>query len=441
MQAGFAPEKHPVFSGEEKRTITSSLHDRAEETLLNPPDGAEGKTIAIAENPLEAGEAASPSTFDMSCMEDVATQVCTEGRAASAAPHEAMSSKEVGEASGIPHGATSSQGNRPRSAIPNEVTAPKEDSSATPQEATVPKEDGEVSAKPGADFAQGHPWRLKFLHKVGIPPPGGVQEAPPVLQPSEGEDNALLGKNGSGMGADDFVVVRQAAPRRSSDDIRLGYIKKLENSRRFIPHLNRPKASQTVTIFDWDDTLLCTSHLEMVQRQYGSIPTSVREQLATLEREVRSLLVQAQKVGKVFIITNASEGWVQHSSSLCMPSIQADLAQVDVISARGAFESSFPGDSHAWKMHAFLQIQNKLQMEAVTNLLSVGDSHIEMDAVHLLGRSFAHALVKTVKLWERPTPYELQKQLEVVAGKLPEIYSSGTTLNIWLERETAQASS
>ena len=62
-------------------------------------------------------------------------------------------------------------------------------------------------------------------------------------------------------------------------------------------------------------------------------------------------------------------------------------------------------------MHAFLQVQNKLQLEAVTNLVSVGDSHIEMDAVHLLGRSFAHALVKTVKLWERPTPYELQKQV------------------------------
>ena len=112
--------------------------------------------------------------------------------------------------------------------------------------------------------------------------------------------------------------------------------------------------------------------------------------------------------------------------------------QVDILSARGAFEASFPGDSHAWKMHAFLQVQNKLQLEAVTNLISVGDSHIEMDAVHLLGRSFAHALVKTVKLWERPTPYELQKQLEVVTDKLPEIFRSGTTLNIWLEREAAQ---
>ena len=44
--------------------------------------------------------------------------------------------------------------------------------------------------------------------------------------------------------------------------------------------------------------------------------------------------------------------------------------------------------------------------------------------------------VKTVKLWERPTPYELQKQLEVVADKLTDIYISGTTLNIWLERES-----
>ncbi len=266
----------------------------------------------------------------------------------------------------------------------------------------------------------------------------------------------------------------------SSDDIRLAYIKKLETSRAFIPQLNRPKTSQTVTIFDWDDTLLCTSHLEMVQRQYGAIPSQVREQLAAIEAIVLDLIREAKKSGKViepcspcraarepsahappraappranphprgaaapsrphaqvFIITNASEGWVQHSSSLCMPGLTEALADdVEILSARAGFEATFPGDSHAWKMHCFLKVQDRLEAEAVTNLVSIGDSHIEMDAVHLLGRSFAHALVKTVKLWERPTPYELQKQLEVVSDKLPEIYRAGTTLNIWLERET-----
>lgn len=30
------------------------------------------------------------------------------------------------------------------------------------------------------------------------------------------------------------------------------------------------------------------------------------------------------------------------------------------------------------------------------------------------------------------------RRLQVVADKMPEIYRSGTTLNIWLERENAQ---
>lgn len=187
---------------------------------------------------------------------------------------------------------------------------------------------GTVSQRPeGGDVA----WRLKFLNKVGIPDARSAREAPPEL----GRSTALRGGGGldseedGGASAEEVVVVKQEAPaRRSSDDIRLGYIKKLEHSRAFIPQLNRPKSSQTVTIFDWDDTLLCTSHLEMVQRQYGAIPAQVREQLASLQRIVQTLLRQADKNGKVFIITNASEGWVQHSSSLCMPGLEEDLSNV-----------------------------------------------------------------------------------------------------------------
>ena len=186
------------------------------------------------------------------------------------------------------------------------------------------------SGAPGARPQEA--WRLKFLNKVGIQEPRVAQEAPPefgrstpLQPPSEHPEDDGGASAGNPV---EVVVVRQSAARRSSDDIRLGYIKKLEHSRAFIPQLNRPKSSQTVTIFDWDDTLLCTSHLEMVQRQYGSIPTQVREQLASLERIVQTLLRHAGKTGKVFIITNASEGWVQHSSSLCMPGLQEDLAQV-----------------------------------------------------------------------------------------------------------------
>ena len=80
----------------------------------------------------------------------------------------------------------------------------------------------------------------------------------------------------------------------------------------------------------------------MVQRQYGAIPSAVREQLASLERIVKTLLQEAVKVGKTFIITNASEGWVQHSASLCMPGLADDLAQVSGMRASGGRRADPP---------------------------------------------------------------------------------------------------
>ena len=110
-------------------------------------------------------------------------------------------------------------------------------------------------------------WRVKFLQKVGaVPnqqkaneegPPDGSQD---IAEPLVAESPGSTGVDVSTEEVDDiFEEVQQPAPRRSDADIRGSYIKKLEQSRAFIPQLNRPKRSQTVTIFDWDDTLLCTS--------------------------------------------------------------------------------------------------------------------------------------------------------------------------------------
>lgn len=89
---------------------------------------------------------------------------------------------------------------------------------------------------------------------------------------------------------------------------------------------------------------LSTGHLEMVQRQYGAIPSQVREQLASLERIVKQLLQSACAAGKTYIITNASEGWVQHSSTLCMPGLAEDLEKVRLLecNTRPPSQLSFP---------------------------------------------------------------------------------------------------
>eukprot|EP00304_Pavlova_gyrans_P002402 CAMPEP_0206043942 /NCGR_PEP_ID=MMETSP1466-20131121/10875_1 /ASSEMBLY_ACC=CAM_ASM_001126 /TAXON_ID=44452 /ORGANISM="Pavlova gyrans, Strain CCMP608" /LENGTH=330 /DNA_ID=CAMNT_0053418809 /DNA_START=19 /DNA_END=1011 /DNA_ORIENTATION=+ len=285
-------------------------------------------------------------------------------------------------------------------------------------------------------------FRSRYLMKVGIAKKDSFSRDDDKADggPTAAEVAATLQEPDAATVSVTVTVAKPQRPR-ATDDFRLAYIQRLTAARATIPQLNRPKSAQTVTIFDWDDTLMATTHIELVMQHFGGIPSSTKEQLKALEKVSCQLLTQACANGRAVIITNATEGWVQHSAGLCMPAVKEllETSGVQVISARGAYEQSFPGDCHAWKVHAFLQVQRTLNVEAVTNLISIGDSVIEMDAVHVIGSCFAHALVKTVKLWERPTPHELVKQLEVVAAKLPDIYASGTALNIWMERDQKTA--
>lgn len=233
-------------------------------------------------------------------------------------------------------------------------------------------------------------FRSRYLMKVGITQRTGTLGGRTPTEGSQTDaDTGAIDMDGEEDTEVTVSVNMHQQPRqRATDDFRLAYIQKLSASRATIPHLSRPKAAQTVTIFDWDDTLMATTHIELVMQHFGGIPASTKEQLKALEKVSCALLELACKNGKVVIITNATEGWVQHSSSLCMPAVRELLNThpIEVISARGTYEQAFPGDCHAWKVHAFLQVQRTLNFEAVTNLISIGDSVIEMDAVHVIGR-------------------------------------------------------
>merc|ERR1712003_400718 len=112
---------------------------------------------------------------------------------------------------------------------------------------------------------------------------------------------------------------------------------------------------------------------------------------------------------------------------------------VKVISARTNHETEYPGEVAKWKIQAFLEVQRQLDSEIITNLVSLGDSNFEMDAVHVMGKEFAQALVKTIKFQESPSPEELLKQLELVGQKFEKIIENARNLKIGLERKAGQA--
>jgi hypothetical protein len=222
---------------------------------------------------------------------------------------------------------------------------------------------------------------------------------------------------------------------RGHDVARLNYLQKLSQEQVWVPRALRPPSHQTVIIFDWDDTLLCTSWLNAAKEHGMELTKTVQQHLRGIERTVIQLLDLAQKLGHVFIITNAMQGWVEYSAAQWLPGLLPELVRLPVISARTRFESKYPTDVSRWKVSAFFEVKKLLPEDIVTNLLSVGDAQYEMDAVHAIGKEFDAAIVKTVKFRENPTPEELLKQLELVTKQFQRIVENGRNLKIGLERK------
>jgi len=257
--------------------------------------------------------------------------------------------------------------------------------------------------------------RQGYLHSLGIRRGQAARSATtgPVSEPAVEEVHA------------------SEQPHEEDDAFRVNFLRKLSYSKVWVPVAQRPPKSQTAIIFDWDDTLLCTSYLSLFNNR--PLPAQASTQLIEIARSAKFLLELAMRCGQTFIITNAMCGWVEYSAAKWVPELLPTLQKVHILSARSKYEPHFP-DVHQWKIQAFLEVQQQLDSEVVTNLLSVGDSDFEMEAVHIMGSKFAEALVKTVKFRENPNPEDLRKELLLVSAKFERIVEAGRHLKVCLDR-------
>jgi len=159
--------------------------------------------------------------------------------------------------------------------------------------------------------------REDYLHRLGIQkdqesyasfhPQTTYSEAPAILEHG-GRARALSSQDGVET---DFEV--NVLDLKSQDDFRVNFLRKLSYSQVWVPKAQRPPKHQTVIIFDWDDTLLCTSYLNL--RQDQNLSGTTERHLREIEGAARKLLELAMTLGHTFIITNAMNGWVEYSSA------------------------------------------------------------------------------------------------------------------------------
>lgn len=205
-----------------------------------------------------------------------------------------------------------------------------------------------------------------------------------------------------------------------------------------------PSIERTVIILDWDDTLLASSWLATRELRLESprfLEPAHRLELHALELRVVKFLTRAIDLGNVFLVTNAETGWVELSAERFMPGVVELLPKVKIVSARSKYESMFPFQPSQWKIHAFREeIRNALldahldQELGPCNVISIGDSQHEREALHVVTATMDNTLVKSVKFVERPEMDVLRRQIELMHGCIEYIANHAGHLDLMLSQ-------
>ena len=217
------------------------------------------------------------------------------------------------------------------------------------------------------------------------------------------------------------------------EDIRNRYICQLINKGVWIPNFKEKKYN-SIIIFDWDDTLLPTSFLNSkgTYNAFRQFTNDERKRLLELENLVLQLLTLSVKKGDVYIITNADKKWVDNSSKIFYPSISNILKKIKIISTKNKYQKRYP--SRIWKIKAFINLANDIDLQKITNIICSGDSAFEIEAARILATKFTEAFIKTIKFKEKPELDEVYKQIRFVLCQFNKIYSAVKNLSITVEK-------
>lgn len=197
---------------------------------------------------------------------------------------------------------------------------------------------------------------------------------------------------------------------------------------------------ETVIVFDWDDTLLSSTFLASkgyrLDSNMSNCSADLLSALSALSVSVCAVLKLACTYGRVYIITNAETGWVELSAQKFLPDVLPLLQSlnIQILSARSTFESSFPDSPLKWKCSAFSSLLDPLlsQLAIHKNIMSFGDSHVEREAVRTVTYNHVNTLCKSVKFAERPTCEQLRRQIDLVINCMEYIHHHNNHLDLQL---------
>jgi len=184
----------------------------------------------------------------------------------------------------------------------------------------------------------------------------------------------------------------------------------------------------TILIFDWDDTILPISWLSskgMKPGQPFDITEDIATQLEILDKMCIEVLNKTLLLGKVVIITNSMNGWVETSSRIFLPQVHKFLAKIEVISAPEIFP-------HLSIKNCKAEVFRQLIKKNILNVLSFGDSFNDRDSLFVATKDNPSIYSKSFKFLRTPNINDFKNQIQILINKLEELCKMGTNLDMVL---------
>jgi hypothetical protein len=198
---------------------------------------------------------------------------------------------------------------------------------------------------------------------------------------------------------------------------------------------------KALIFIDWDDTLFPTSWMIAQGMDANTVSLEDKRYIQMLEglsSAIIMFLARIKTLGRIVIVTNSQTGWVSDCIKRYIPSVAAILETIPVCSARSTYEF-FTDIPEIWKKMAFgREILETYGTDETRqrNVLSIGDGFAERLAVAKVKAE--NTYVKSIKLYDAPTPSSIIRQLMFVDENLVKIINHTGDLDLTISswRET-----
>ena len=185
---------------------------------------------------------------------------------------------------------------------------------------------------------------------------------------------------------------------------------------------------ETVFILDWDDTLMCTSFIKLKNQ---NLSESEKNLILNLGKIVSNFLSHCQEYGRIIILTNSSENWVNKTANEYLGLGDLCEKNIKIISTRDRYLKKGL-DYKNWKELALNDIINKYK-DKIGNLICASDSEKDINTFKKFMQKIKCINISTIKFKRKPSLLIMEKEIKYLIDNIGGII--GTNKNYYLMKE------